>query len=162
MIHEGSFREDLFYRLNVFPIEVRPLHDRREDIPLLVQYFLSRFCRRMRKSITSIPRKTMDALVSWDWPGNIRELENLIERAVVLTSGDKLTAPIAELRRSRVPVAPLLTFRDSERNAIIHALKAAKGKISGREGAAQRLGLKRTKLHTKMRRLGIAGSAYRG
>jgi transcriptional regulator with GAF, ATPase, and Fis domain len=111
MIHEGSFREDLFYRLNVFPIEVPPFHDRREDIPFLVQYFLSRFCRRMRKSITSIPRKTMDALVSWDWPGNIRELENLIERAVILTSGDKLTAPIGELRPSKVPVAPLLTFR---------------------------------------------------
>ena len=162
MIHEGSFREDLFYRLNVFPIEVPPLRERPEDIPLLVQYLLSRFSRRMRKSITSIPRETMDALMSWDWPGNIRELENLIERAVILTSGDKLTVPIAELRPSRVPAAPLLTFRDSERNAIIHALKAAKGKISGREGAAQRLGLKRTTLHTKMRRLGITGSAYRG
>jgi formate hydrogenlyase transcriptional activator len=104
----------------------------------------------------------MDALVNWDWPGNIRELEKLIERAVILTSRDKLTAPIGELRSSRVPVAPLLTFRDSERNAIIHALKAAKGRISGREGAAQRLGLKRTKLHTKMGRLGVAGSAYRG
>src|ERR1035438_513337 len=104
MIHEGSFREDLFYRLNVFPIEVPPLRERPEDIPLLVQYFLSRFSRRMRKSITSIPRETMDALMSWDWPGNIRELENLIERAVILTSGDKLTVPIAELRPSRVQI----------------------------------------------------------
>jgi formate hydrogenlyase transcriptional activator len=161
MIREGSFREDLFYRLNVFPIEAPPLRERREDIPLLVQYFVARLCRRMRKSITSIPRETMDALMAWDWPGNIRELENFIERAVILTPGETLTAPLSELRPSRVRTPPILSFRDSERNAIINALKAAKGKISGRHGAAERLGLKRTTLHTKMRRLGIAGMAYR-
>ena len=161
MIREGTFREDLFYRLNVFPIEVPPLRERREDIPLLVHYFVARFCRRMRKSITSIPRETMDALMACDWPGNIRELENFIERAVILTAGHTLNAPLAELRPSRVRVPPALSFHDSERRAIIDALKATQGKISGRDGAAERLGLKRTTLHTKMHRLGIAGNAYR-
>jgi formate hydrogenlyase transcriptional activator len=156
MIREGTFREDLFYRLNVFPIEVPPLRERREDIPLLVQYFVSRLCRRMQKSITGIPRETMDALMAWDWPGNVRELENFIERAVILTRGDRLNAPLAELTSSRVQTAPVLTFRDSERNAIITALKAAKGKISGKGGAAERLGLKRTTLLYKMRKLDIA------
>jgi formate hydrogenlyase transcriptional activator len=155
MIREGTFREDLFYRLNVFPIEVPPLRERREDIPLLVQHFVSRLCRRMQKSITSIPRETMDALMAREWPGNIRELENFIERAVILTPGDTLNAPLVELTASSVQVAPLLTFRDSERNAIISALKAAKGKIAGKDGAAARLGLKRTTLLYKMRKLNI-------
>ena len=165
MIREGTFREDLFYRLNVFPIEVPPLRERREDIPLLVQYFVTRLCRRMQKSITSIPRETMDALTSWDWPGNVRELENFIERAVILSPGARLNAPLAELVSSRIRVTPVLTFRDSERNAIITALKAAKGKISGKDGAAERLSLKRTTLRNKMRKLGIAverSTAVRG
>jgi formate hydrogenlyase transcriptional activator len=156
MIGEGAFREDLFYRLNVFPIEVPPLRERREDIPLLVRYFVSRLCRRMRKSITNIPRETMDALVAWDWPGNVRELENLIERAVILSPKDRLNAPLAELVPSRSHVTSVLTFRDGERNTIITALKAAKGKIGGRDGAAERLGLKRTTLLTKMRKLNIS------
>ena len=162
MIRDGTFREDLFYRLNVFPIEVPPLRERREDIPLLVQYFVSRLCRRMRKSITSIPRETMDALMAWDWPGNIRELENFIERAVILTPGDRLMAPLAELASSDVRVAPVLSFRDSERNAIITALKAAKGKIAGKDGAAERLALKRTTLLNKMHKLNIDRSEYCG
>jgi formate hydrogenlyase transcriptional activator len=156
MIGEGTFREDLFYRLNVFPIEVPPLRERREDIPLLVQHFVSRMSRRMRKSVTSIPREAMDALVAWDWPGNVRELENFIERAVILTPGDSLNAPLAELAPSSVRVTSVLTFRDSERNAIITALKAAEGRIAGKDGAAERLGLKRTTLLNKMRKLGIA------
>ena len=156
MIHEGSFREDLFYRLNVFPIEVPPLRERREDIPLLVKYFVSRLCGRMHKSITSIPRETMDALTAWDWPGNVRELENFIERAVILSPGDRLNAPLAELTSSSAFVAPVLSFRESERNAIVTALKASKGKLSGKDGAAERLGLKRTTLLYKMRKLNIA------
>ena len=162
MIREGTFREDLYYRLNVFPIEVPPLRERREDIPLLVQYFVSRSCRRMRKSITSIPGETMNALMAWDWPGNIRELGNFIERAVILSPGDRLNAPLAELAPSKVRVAPVLTFRDSERNAIISALKTAKGRISGKDGAAERLALKRTTLLNKMRKLSIARSEYCG
>ena len=162
MIREGTFREDLFYRLNVFPIEVPPLRERREDIPLLVQHFVSRLCRRMRKSIVSIPQETMKALMAWDWPGNIRELGNFIERAVILSPGDRLNAPLAELAPSKVRVAPGLTFRDSERIAITSALEAAKGKISGKDGAAERLALKRTTLLNKMRKLSIARSEYCG
>ena len=162
MIREGTFREDLFYRLNVFPIEVPPLRERREDIPLLVQHFVSRLCRRMRKSIVSIPQETMKALMAWDWPGNIRELGNFIERAVILSPGDRLNAPLAELAPSKVRVAPGLTFRDSERIAITSALEAARGKISGKDGAAERLALKRTTLLNKMRKLSIARSEYCG
>ena len=162
MIREGTFREDLFYRLNVFPIEVPPLRARRDDIPLLVQYFVSRLCRRMRKSITTIPRATMDTLMSWDWPGNIRELENFIERAVILSQGDTLNAPLAELVGTKLRVTPVLSFRESERNVIITALKAANGKISGTNGAAERLSLKRSTLLNKMGRLGIAPNEYRG
>jgi len=156
MIQEETFREDLFYRLNVFPIEVPPLRERREDIPLLVHYFVARLCRRMQKSITSIPREIMDALVAWHWPGNVRELENFIERAVILTRGDKLNAPLAELTSSNATITPVVTFRDGERNTIISALEAAKGKISGKGGAAERLGLKRTTLLYKMQKLNIA------
>jgi len=156
MVREETFRDDLFYRLNVFPIEVPPLRERREDIPLLVEYFVSRLCCRMRRSITTIPRETMNALVSWDWPGNVRELENFIERAVILTSGDRLNAPVAELGSSSASVKPVLSFRDSERNSIVSALKATKGRIAGNGGAAELLGLKRTTLLNKMRNLNIA------
>ena len=160
MIREGAFREDLFYRLNVFPIEVPPLRERREDIPLLVHYFVARLCRRMRKSITRIPQETMNVLMAGDWPGNIRELENFIERAVILSPGHSLNAPLSELATSKVRAGPLLTFRDSERNAIISALQAAKGKVSGTDGAAERLALKRTTLLNKMNRLGITRREY--
>ena len=156
MIRERTFREDLFYRLNVFPIEVPPLRERREDIPLLVRHFVSRLCRRMKKSLPKIPRETMDALTAWDWPSNVRELENFVERAVILTQGDTLSAPLTELAPSTLlRVAPVLSFRDCERNAIITALNAAKGKISGQNGAAGLLGLKRTTLLNKMRKLKI-------
>jgi formate hydrogenlyase transcriptional activator len=116
----------------------------------------------MRKSITNIRRDTIHALMSWDWPGNIRELENFIERAVILSQGNTLNAPLAELASPKVRVAPVLTVRDSERIAIITALKAAKGKISGTDGAAARLCLKRTPPLNKMRKLGIAPNEYRG
>ena len=162
MIRNGQFREDLFYRLNVFPIEIPPLRERPQDIPLLVNYFVSRLARRMQKQIKSIPKRTMDALTSAAWPGNIRELENFIERAVILTQGADLNVPLAELRKS-TSRAPTLgsKFHDVERNTIIEALKAASGKIAGQGGAADRLGLKRTTLQNKMRRLHISKPDYK-
>jgi formate hydrogenlyase transcriptional activator len=161
MIHNGQFREDLFYRLNVFPIEIPPLRDRPSDIPLLVHYFVSRFARRMQRQIKTIPKSAMDALTNASWPGNIRELENLIERAVILTQGAELNVPISELKKSSSRVSVVGSkFHDVERNAIIDALKAASGKIAGPGGAAERLGLKRTTLQNKMRRLQISKPDY--
>jgi len=161
MIRNNQFREDLFYRLNVFPIEIPPLRERREDIPLLVHYFVSRLSRLMQKRIKSIPKPAMDALTNSLWPGNVRELENFIERAVILTQGDELNVPMAELKKSAPRnAAPVSTFQEAERQAIIEALKAASGRISGRGAAAERLGLKRTTLQNKMRRLNIAKADY--
>jgi formate hydrogenlyase transcriptional activator len=161
MIRNNQFREDLFYRLNVFPIEIPPLRERREDIPLLVHYFVSRLSRRMQKRIKSIPKPAMDALSNAAWPGNVRELENFVERAVILTQGDELNVPLAELKTSSVRnAAPVSTFQEAERQAIIEALKAASGRISGVGAAAERLGLKRTTLQNKMRRLNITKADY--
>jgi formate hydrogenlyase transcriptional activator len=161
MIRNNQFREDLFYRLNVFPIDVPPLRGRREDIPLLVHYFVSRLSRRMQKRIKSIPKPAMDALSNAPWPGNVRELENFVERAVILTQGDELNVPLAELRKSSIRnAAPVSTFQEAERQAIIGALRAAAGKISGAGAAAERLGLKRTTLQNKMRRLNITKADY--
>jgi formate hydrogenlyase transcriptional activator len=179
MMRNNQFREDLFYRLNVFPIEVPPLRERREDIPLLIHYFVARLSRRMQKRIKSIPKQAMEALVNADWPGNVRELENFIERCVILTQGDELKVPRAELKsadpkksstRSAVPadstsrtaVPAGSTLKDAERQVIIDALKAASGKISGKNGAAERLGLKRTTLQNKMDRLKITRADYSG
>lgn len=165
MIREEKFREDLFYRFNVFPIEIPPLRERREDIPLLVNYFVSKLSRRMGKKIESIPRQTMEALANASWPGNVRELQNLIERAVILTRGEQLEVPIAELRPSvEVGSAGCSTssFRQAESSVIIEALRAASGRIAGKGGAADRLGLKRTTLQNKIRRLGIARTSYQG
>jgi len=161
MIRNNQFREDLFYRLNVFPIEVPPLRERREDIPLLVHYFVSRLSRRMQKRIKSIPKPAMDALSNAAWPGNVRELENFVERAVILTQSDELNVPLAELKKSSDRnAAPVSTFQQVERQAIIEALKAASGRISGAGAAAERLGLKRTTLQNKMRRLNITKADY--
>lgn len=162
MIREEHFREDLFYRLNVFPIEIPPLRQRRDDIPLLVHYFVSKLARRMRKEIKTIPRQAMEALTRSEWPGNVRELANFIERAVIVTRGEELQVPLSELRsatRIGVAAVPTSTFAQAEREAIIAALKAASGRISGKGGAAERLGLKRTTLQNKMRRLGIAAKS---
>lgn len=157
MIRDGHFREDLFYRLNVFPIEIPPLRERREDIPLLVHYFVTRLSRRMRKSIKAIPRAAMEALTNNPWRGNIRELENFIERALILSQGDELQVPIAELKADASPtLINGTTFKQAERTAILEALKSASGQISGHGGAAERLGLKRTTLQNKMKRLGIS------
>jgi formate hydrogenlyase transcriptional activator len=162
MIRNNQFREDLFYRLRVFPIEIPPLRERREDIQLLVHFFVSRLARRMQKRIRSVPRPAMEALVNADWRGNIRELENFIERCVILTQGDELNVPRAELNRSagRTVVAAASTFEQAERQAIIDALKTAFGRIAGKGGAAERLGLKRTTLQNKMRRLSITRADY--
>ncbi len=158
MIQNNQFREDLFYRLNVFPIEIPPLRERREDIPLLVHYFVLRHSRQMQKRIKSVPNQVMDALVNADWPGNIRELENFIERCVILTQGHELTVPRSELRRSAAPAAS--TFEQAERQVIIQALRAASGRIAGQGGAAERLGLKRTTLQNKMNKLNISRACY--
>jgi len=162
MIRNSQFREDLFYRLRVFPIEIPPLRERREDVQLLVHFFVSRLSRRMQKRIRSVPKHAMEALVNADWPGNIRELENFIERCVILTQGDELNVPRAELRKAGVRslVSSSSTFEQAERQAILDALKTASGKIAGNGGAAERLGLKRTTLQNKMRRLNITRSDY--
>src|SRR5262249_8688469 len=128
MIRNNQFREDLFYRLNVFPIEIPPLRERREDIPLLVHYFVLRLSRQMQKRIRSVPKQGMQALVNADWPGNIRELENFIERCVILTQGDELNVPHTELKRAvgrAVVASGASTFEEAERQVIIDALKAA-------------------------------------
>lgn len=156
MMLNNQFREDLFYRLNVFPIEIPPLRDRRDDIPLLVNFFVSRLSRKMQKHIESIPKDAMEALANAPWPGNIRELQNFIERAVILTQGSELRVPLKDLKRSSVVSTSGSTFQEAERLAIVEALKTAQGKVSGQGGAAERLGLKRTTLQNKMRKLGIA------
>jgi DNA-binding NtrC family response regulator len=163
MIQEGKFREDLFYRLNVFPVEIPPLRERREDIPLLVNYFVSKISRRMRKQIKSIPRQAMEILTNCPWKGNVRELANFVERAVILTRGEELEVPIAELCTSSETAfvaASTSNFRQAECSVIVEALRAASGRIAGKGGAAERLGLKRTTLQNKMRRLGIAKAEY--
>ena len=162
MIRNNQFREDLFYRLNVCPIEIPPLRERPEDIPLLVHYFVLRFSRQMQRRIKSVPKQAMEALVNHDWPGNIRELENFIERCVIFTQGDELNVPHNQLQRttSRGVGAAPSTFEQAERQAILDALKAASGRISGKGGASERLGLKRTTLQNKMRKLNITRAEY--
>jgi len=163
MIREETFREDLFYRFNVFPIEIPPLRERREDIPLLVNYFVSKVAGRMRRQIKSIPKRAMEMLTNCPWRGNIRELANFIERAVILTRGEELEVPLTELATSsetNVAVGTASTFRQAESSVIIGALRAASGRIAGKGGAAERLGLKRTTLQNKIRRLGIAKATY--
>jgi len=164
MIRNNQFREDLFYRLNVCPIEIPPLRDRREDIPLLVHYFVVLHSRQMQKRVKSVPKEAMEALVNADWPGNIRQLENFVERCVIFTQGDELNVLRGELKkpsvRSVASAAP--SFEQAERQAIIDALIAASGKIAGKGGAAERLGLKRTTLQNKMNKLNISRAEYSG
>ena len=157
MIEDREFRSDLYYRLNVFPIRIPPLRERPEDIPLLVRYFAQKYGRRMEKQIESIPAATMKALARWHWPGNIRELENFIERSVILTHGSALQVPIGELGgNGNGNGAPVVEIRDrGERDEILRVLKETKGRVAGPEGAAARLGLKRTTLISRMKKLGI-------
>jgi formate hydrogenlyase transcriptional activator len=164
MIRNNQFREDLFYRLNVCPIEIPPLRERREDIPLLVHYFVLRHSRQMQKRVKSVPKQAMEALVNADWPGNIRQLENFIERCVIFTQGDELNVLRTELKKPSVrsvgSTAP--SFEQAERQAIIDALVTASGRIAGKGGAAERLGLKRTTLQNKMSKLNISRAEYSG
>ncbi len=163
MVAEKTFRADLYYRLKVFPIFAPPLRERTGDIPVLVRHFVSKHSRRMGKSIETIPKETMDAFVRWTWPGNIRELENFLERAVILTRGPVLFAPLAELEAPEqidVEMVQISTLHEAEREHIIRVLREAKGQIGGDDGAAERLGLKRTTLNSKLKKLGIERSDY--
>jgi transcriptional regulator with GAF, ATPase, and Fis domain len=174
----------LFYRLNVFPIRVPSLRERKEDIPLLVSYFAQKFAKQMQKKIESVPSVAMKALTAWEWPGNIRELENFIERAVILTRGEALEAPLTELRKpetataaeagvdknsrtarkatsSRPNVNPgAEEYERKQREEILDALNACKGRVGGSDGAATRLGINRTTLLYRMRKLGIYAKLY--
>jgi formate hydrogenlyase transcriptional activator len=158
MVKKGEFRSDLYYRLNVFPISLPPLRERREDIPALVAHFVEGFCRRMGKQIEHIPPETMFALCSYPWPGNIRELQNLIERAVILSNGGVLPNPLpaAGSKDDAITFPVATTLKDSERALILDTLDAVGWVVGGAKGAAVKLGLKRTTLICKMQRLGIS------
>jgi formate hydrogenlyase transcriptional activator len=155
MVENREFRSDLYYRLNVFPIRIPPLRERPEDIPLLVRYFTQKYGRVMDKRIESIPAAAMKKLSSWHWPGNIRELENFIERSVILTHGSALQAPIAELSNNGKTTPVAGTREANERDEIVRVLKVSNGRVAGSEGAAARMGLKRTTLIARMKKLGI-------
>ncbi len=155
MIIDGEFRNDLFYRLNVFPVTVPPLRDRREDVPTLVRYFAQKFARRMNKRIETIPSETLLALSQYDWPGNVRELENLIERAVILSQKAVLQVPVTELTPPAGQGPPIATLQETEREHILRILKSTKWVLGGPSGAAAQLGMKGTTLQSKMQRLGI-------
>ena len=157
MVKRGEFRSDLYYRVNVFPILLPPLRARSEDIPALVSHFVQVYGRRMGKQIEHIPPATISALSSYQWPGNIRELQNFIERSVILSDGTVLSPPLAELKRS--PVAePLgaVTLKDAERDHILKTLMQTRWVVAGPNGAAARLGMKRSTLYFRMQKLGIS------
>lgn len=182
MVADREFRNDLYYRLNVFPIRIPPLRDRKEDIPLLVGYFVQKYAKQMQKRIEAVPVSVMKGLTAWDWPGNIRELENFVERAVILTRGKSLEAPLAELRKSTKDEKILASSSRSEddiarivretvasmkgksaesehakkqHDEIVRALTECKGRVGGAKGAAARMGISRTTLISRMNRLGI-------
>ncbi len=187
MIADREFRSDLFYRLNVFPIRIPPLRERKEDIPLLVSYFVQKCAKQMQKKIETIPASVMKGLIAWEWPGNIRELENFIERAVILTRGKALAAPLGELRKARVEkpeqnMAPVQNdiarivketlsalngkkdhadeYANKQREEIVGALTESRGRVGGADGAAVRLGINRTTLISRMKKLGIDPLQY--
>jgi formate hydrogenlyase transcriptional activator len=161
MVARNEFRSDLYYRLNVFPVVVPPLRERREDIRQLVLHFAEVFARRMGKHIEQIPETTMDAFIAYPWPGNVRELQNLIERAVIRSDEGVLPNPLPASQTNTVPtVAPQGTLHEYEATLILETLRAAGGMIGGPRGAAARLGLKRTTLVSKMKRLGIYQPRY--
>jgi len=162
MSAKGQFRMDLYYRLNVYPIMLPPLRERRDDIPVLVQHFVHAYASRHGKSIARVPEEVMRALVRYNWPGNIRELQNFIERSVIMTSGAELGAPVAELMDRRPSIPGVSTLADAERAHIISTLRETNWVVGGRDGAAMRLGVLRTTLIAKMRKLGISrGNAAR-
>jgi len=156
MVANHEFRSDLYYRLNVFPIRIPPLRERPDDIPLLVRYFAQKYAQRMEKQIESIPAAAIKNLTRWHWPGNIRELENFIERAVILTRGATLEVPLTELGTDVTPAIPVAGTREwNVREEIMRILKEAGGRVGGADGAAVRMGVKRTTLISRMRKLGI-------
>ena len=172
MLRRNEFRSDLYYRLNVFPIVVPPLRERRDDVAPLVAHFVETFARRMNKRIDHIPQEMSDAFTSYSWPGNVRELQNLVERATILSRNGVLENPLPALDSDRVVVNPTVsnpigphgapgTFMDSQRAIILRALHGAEWVVGGPQGAAARLGLKRTTLIAKMRKLGISRSPRR-
>jgi len=157
MVTDKQFRSDLYYRLNVFPITAPPLRERPEDIPLLVRYFAQKYARLMNKGIETIPTGAMTALAKYHWPGNIRELENLIERSVILSQGPDLRVPLGELEAPTVTVPnEVATLETAERGHILRVLRETNWVIGGLSGAAARLGMKRTTLQSKMQKLGIS------
>ena len=161
MVADGQFRSDLYYRLNVFPVVLPPLRERRDDIPLLVRHFTQQFARRMGRRIETIPAAVMDALVRYPWPGNIRELQNVIERAVILSRGPELEIPLSEFKQQTKAAladfpSSLSTLEEAEREHILRALGETNWILGGPAGAAFKLGMKRTTLQSKMRKLGIA------
>jgi PAS domain S-box-containing protein len=162
-VEDHEFRSDLYYRLNVFPIYIPPLRERREDIRPLVEHFVRKFAGQMKKSITSIPSRTMETLVRWEWPGNIRELENFIERSVILTPGSVLQSPLSELENTTDEGhrGENVNLRDKERERILRALRDCHGRLGGPDGAAARLGLKRTTLQSKLDQFGLKPGAFR-
>jgi formate hydrogenlyase transcriptional activator len=160
MVAARTFRSDLYYRLRVFPLHMPPLRERQEDIPALVRYFVEKHARRMNRAVETIPAETLDLLVRYPWPGNIRELENLIERAVIVSPGPVLRVPHSELKPPSEPLADNLTLRAAERDHILKALEATDWVLAGPRGAATRLGMKRTTLQSKMRKLGVARSRH--
>jgi len=184
MVANKEFRSDLYYRLNVFPIRIPPLRDREEDIPLLVGYFVQKFAKEMQKSIEAVPAAVMKGLTAWEWPGNIRELENFIERAVLLTKGKSLEAPLAELRKtsteeslhpglhkvkqavreetnSRSDESSVVDeYARKQRDEIVQALTACRGRVGGADGAAARLRMNRTTLLSRMKKFGIYAKQY--
>ncbi len=161
MVARNEFRSDLYYRLNVFPVVVPPLRERREDIRQLVLHFAEVFARRMGKHIEQIPETTMNAFIAYPWPGNVRELQNLIERSVIRSDDGVLPNPLPPSQTNTIPtVAPQGTLHEHEATLILQTLRAARGMIGGPQGAAARLGLKRTTLVSKMKRLGIYRPRY--
>jgi transcriptional regulator with GAF, ATPase, and Fis domain len=153
-VGKGRFREDLYYRLNVFPIRVPPLRERAEDIPLLVWTFVEEFSSRMGKKITQVPRRTMEALQRQAWPGNVRELRNVIEHAAILATGDTLRVPLVEAAGATAASAQP-TLADSERELILRALERTRWRVKGPKGAAAALGLNPSTLYSRMKKLGI-------
>jgi formate hydrogenlyase transcriptional activator len=156
MVESKEFRADLFYRLSVFPVSLPPLRDRAEDIPVLARYFLAKYAQRMNRRVVDIPAQTMEAMLAYDWPGNIRELENFIERGVIVSTGTVFQPPFMPSRRQRSNVAVITkTLDDATRDHVLQTLEETRWVVGGRHGAAARLGIARTTLLSKMRRLGI-------
>jgi formate hydrogenlyase transcriptional activator len=159
MVKQREFRSDLYYRLNVFPIQLPPLRARREDVPALVAHFVEIYSRRMNKQIDHIPPETISALSSYSWPGNIRELQNFIERSVILSADSVLRAPLAELKSSlEAQSLGAITLEEAERDHILKTLEYTRWVVAGPNGAAARLGMKRSTLYFRMQKLGISRS----